>query len=109
MSNNECRRMKEGAPPHPSPLPQRGRGDRDARWRGAFGGPILNSMGTRLQVIRWALMVLAVLAPAVAQAQSTDQVLQRAPPVWLGYLVMFVLLVVVLAVSLMPSKRGHQD
>ncbi len=54
-------------------------------------------------------MVLAVLAPAVAQAQSTDQVLQRAPPVWLGYLVIFVLLVVVLAVSLMPSKRGHQD
>jgi heme exporter protein D len=35
--------------------------------------------------------------------------LTRSPPVWLGYLITVVLLAVVMAVSLMPSKRGHQD
>jgi hypothetical protein len=29
--------------------------------------------------------------------------------VWLGMFVMFVLAAVVVVVSLMPSKRGHQD
>jgi hypothetical protein len=49
--------------------------------------------------------------PAVALAQTAPPPpqLQKVPPVWLGYLVMALLLAVVLAVSLMPSKRSHQD
>jgi hypothetical protein len=33
----------------------------------------------------------------------------RLPSNWLGYLLMGVLLVVVIGVSLLPSKRSHQD
>ena len=35
--------------------------------------------------------------------------LKRSAPVWLGIAVAFVLTAVVMLVSLMPSKRGHQD
>ncbi len=58
----------------------------------------------------WAFSALALLAPAIALAQSGSEIdLRRGPPVWLGYLVMFVLMLLVVGVSLMPSKRGHQD
>jgi hypothetical protein len=50
----------------------------------------------------WPMITLAQTAPKSPQ-------LQKTPPVWLGYLVMALLLAVVLAVSLMPSKRSHQD
>ncbi|MHC4416473.1 MAG: hypothetical protein ACYS0G_14465 [Planctomycetota bacterium] len=57
------------------------------------------------------VMGLTILAPAVAAAQEAvpQPRLTRSPPVWLGYLITVVLLAVVMAVSLMPSKRGHQD
>jgi membrane associated rhomboid family serine protease len=55
----------------------------------------------------------AVLSPAVVfaqQASTPDQPsLRNAPQPWLGYLVIVVLLAIVMVVSLMPSKRGHQD
>jgi len=35
--------------------------------------------------------------------------LRRTHPAWLGSAVIFVLLVMVMLVSLMPSKRSHQD
>ena len=58
----------------------------------------------------WAFSALALLAPVVALAQSGKEIeLQRGPPVWLGYLIMFVLMLLVVGVSLMPAKRGHQD
>lgn len=55
--------------------------------------------------------LLAVLSPVVALAQQgpPQPVLHRAPAPWLGLLIIGVLLAIVLAVSLMPSKRGHQD
>lgn len=57
------------------------------------------------------LMALAFLTPAIVWAQTAAPAptLKRAPPVWLGYLLIAVLLVIVMAVSLMPSKRSHQD
>jgi FtsH-binding integral membrane protein len=58
------------------------------------------------------LTATAVLAPAVALAQSEappQPNLRTYAPVWLGYGIIVVLLVVVIVVSLMPSKRGHQD
>jgi FtsH-binding integral membrane protein len=58
------------------------------------------------------LMTAAVtLTPAIAAAQSAapPPALRRAPAVWVGLMIMAVLLAMVLAVSLMPSKRSHQD
>ncbi len=56
-------------------------------------------------------MVAAVLAPAVVWAQDAvpQPELRRAPATWLGYLFMVILIAAVMAVSLLPSKRGHQD
>ncbi len=53
----------------------------------------------------------AILAPAIAWAQEAvpQPRLTRSQPVWLGYLIIVVLLALVMLVSLMPSKRGHQD
>ena len=60
-----------------------------------------------------ALVIPALVAlwPAIAMAQTAapPPALRRAPPTWLGLLIMVVLLGLVLAVSLMPSKRSHQD
>lgn len=70
------------------------------------------------QLVGWlngqSLRGLALVAPfigtAVALAQSAPAPnARKVPPIWLGYLVIFVLLVIVLAISMMPSKRGHQD
>ncbi len=70
----------------------------------------LKRLATR--VCNTVLMAAAVGAPVVAWAQTEgvpQPTLNRGSPVWLGYLVMILLLAVVVAVSLMPSKRGHQD
>ena len=53
----------------------------------------------------WAFSALALLAPAVALAQSGAEIeLRRGPPVWLGYLVMFVLMLLVVAPA---ARRGR--
>ncbi len=57
-------------------------------------------------------MALALLAPAVTWAQDNvppSPTLSRTPKPWVGFVVIFLLLALVLGVSLMPSKRGHQD
>ena len=57
-------------------------------------------------------MGAAVLVPAITFAQEVgggEPDLRRAPAPWVGFIVMFLLLALVLGVSLMPSKRGHQD
>ena len=63
-------------------------------------------------VARATVTALALLAPAVAWAQDNvppPPTLSRTPKPWLGFAVMFLLVALVLGVSLMPSKRGHQD
>ncbi len=63
-------------------------------------------------VSRATVTALALLAPAVAWAQENvppPPTLSRTPKPWLGFVVMFLLVALVLGVSLMPSKRGHQD
>ena len=60
------------------------------------------------------VVVVLTLAPgavcaAAAVAPRMPNTLRRGVPAWLGYFVMFVLAVVVISISLMPSKRGHQD
>ena len=63
------------------------------------------------RILPAALGMLVAAWPTVAQAAAAPPPpgLRRSSPVWLGYAVMFLLALVVLAISLMPSKRGHQD
>ncbi len=68
--------------------------------------------GILVSSVRAVVIAAAILAPAAvvcAQGEVLAPHLRRGPPVWLGYLVMFGLLTAVMLVSLMPSKRGHQD
>ncbi len=53
----------------------------------------------------------AALAPtASAWGQAAPQPnVTNTPAPWVGFAIMFVLMAVVLAISLMPSKRSHQD
>ncbi len=83
------------------------------------GGPYPLTMRIRPLITRlgWrgsALLVtaLTLVAPAVAWAQTAAPPvpgLRRNPAQWIGYLVIFLFLALVLAVSIFPSKRGHQD
>jgi hypothetical protein len=52
---------------------------------------------------------LALAATALADEAAPQPSLMKAPAPWLGLLVMFVLVAMVVAVSLMPSRRSHQD
>ena len=59
------------------------------------------------------LSVAAVLLTA-APAFATGNVprtpsLQSPAPIWVGFLLMGLMIALTMAVSLMPSKRGHQD
>jgi len=100
------------------PNPERSPAD-PAELRGLWPPHILGAMVrlTRFtkRLIRPAmlgLVLLTLFAPTVAWAQDNappQPSLKTYPPVWIGYLVMAVLLGMVVAVSLLPSKRGHQD
>lgn len=63
-------------------------------------------------------LMCAVCAALTAAAQAFAQGNPNAPrqpniqntsPAWIGYAAMFLLVAAVLAVSLYPSKRSHQD
>lgn len=58
------------------------------------------------------LLVFSVVlvTPDVVWAQAAPAPnVRNSPKVWIGLMTILLLLVVVVAVSLMPSKRGHQD
>jgi hypothetical protein len=64
------------------------------------------------QLSTFAVAIAATLlasVAALAQTPAPQPNLRNAPPVWVGYLIMAVLLVIVLGISLFPSKRSHQD
>ncbi len=65
------------------------------------------------QRLRSTLVVAAILlTPGIVWAQNATPpapTLTRSQPAWLGFFIMFILVAAVLAVSLMPSKRSHQD
>ena len=57
-------------------------------------------------------MLAVVLLPGavtLAQEGPPQPSLTRGAAPWVGYAVMFLLVALVLGVSLLPSKRGHQD
>ena len=60
---------------------------------------------------RAVIVAITWVGPAVALAQDNPDPpnLSKTPAPWVGYVVMFLLLAAVVGVSLMPSKRGHQD
>ncbi len=63
-------------------------------------------------VTKTTVAAAAVVAPVVVLAQGSappQPILTRSAPAWIGFLFMVILLAIVLGVSLMPSKRGHQD
>jgi len=62
-----------------------------------------------LSIVLWSVATLAAPAAAFAQAAPESPSLKRHPPAWLGYAVMFILIIVVMSISLLPSKRSHQD
>ncbi len=68
--------------------------------------------GILVSSVRAVVIAAAILGPTAvvcAQGEVPAPHLHRFAQVWLGYLVMFGLLTAVMLVSLMPSKRGHQD
>ncbi len=76
---------------------------------------LLRSTGVHAAASRIAhvMLVLSVLAwPALALAQPSaapSAELQKEPKIWFGYLIIFVFFAAIIVVSLMPSKRSHQD
>ena len=77
--------------------------------------PMRTPLSTRVSGLALTLLVAVtpLLLPVLAMAQDDgappEPTLRRTAPLWLGYLVMFLLVAVVVVVSLIPSKRSHQD
>lgn len=60
-----------------------------------------------------AFSTLLVVAPATVLAQASaappEPRVSKVYPVFVGYLFMFLMIAVIVGISLMPSKRAHQD
>lgn len=72
---------------------------------------VMNRLKTTVQRSILQLFVLMiVLMPKLAWAQAAPTPhLRNYPKAWIGMILMMLLGVVVLGISLFPSKRGHQD
>ncbi|MEM7228329.1 MAG: hypothetical protein AAF432_05870 [Planctomycetota bacterium] len=59
----------------------------------------------------WLLMVTLtnLFSTAVAIAGPPNPNIRKNPPAWVGFAVMAILVGVVIFISLLPSKRSHQD
>jgi len=55
------------------------------------------------------LMAGTVLAQDAREGAPPSPTLQRGGGAWLSYLIIFVLVAMVVTISLLPSKRSHQD
>lgn len=64
---------------------------------------------SRLPMIAAILLAATATSAVVAQTAAPQPTLKNVPAAWVGYLLIAVLLIMVLGVSLMPSKRSHQD
>ena len=55
---------------------------------------------------------VAAQAPSAANAvlpPPTPGSNKDAPAAWVGMLLMFVIVAIIITISMMPSRRGHQD
>ena len=64
---------------------------------------------SRLPIIAAIFLAAFAALTATAQTAAPQPTLKNVPAPWVGYLLIAVLLIMVLGVSLMPSKRSHQD
>ena len=54
-------------------------------------------------------VAIAAEAPAGLPPPPNPNQNQNAPAVWVGMLLMFIIVAVIVSISMMPSRRGHQD
>ena len=57
----------------------------------------------------WCAVVPVLVLASPILASPPQPTLKRTMAPWLGYLVIVIMLAAVMGVSLIPSKRGHQD
>jgi len=79
----------------------------------------LRRLGARPVLAGLLALVAVLLVPAIAPGLGSiaeavptaprNPAIDQSPPKWLGLLVMAVLFVPIIFVSIMPSKRSHQD
>ncbi|MSR29464.1 MAG: hypothetical protein EXS03_07830 [Phycisphaerales bacterium] len=71
------------------------------------------AVGTRVHLVAITLVTMAlVAAPALGQDSPNaprQPAVRNFPSAWVGYTAMFFVVSLVVAVSLYPSKRGHQE
>ena len=63
----------------------------------------------RILVAAVGVTVTVLAHPAWAQTAAPQPTLRKFPAAWIGMAFMFVMLAIVVIISLMPSKRSHQD
>ncbi|MDG2292249.1 MAG: hypothetical protein P8L37_06290 [Phycisphaerales bacterium] len=73
----------------------------------------------RLRTIVSSLLLLgcSTAYAVAAQAPAANAVLppptpgsnRDAPAAWVGMLLMFIIVAIIITISMMPSRRGHQD
>ncbi|HIN09956.1 MAG TPA: hypothetical protein EYM64_05215 [Phycisphaerales bacterium] len=66
---------------------------------------------SRLPTLLFACVCLAYGSPLVLAATTAPPVpsLRKVPATWMGMGLMFIFFGIVIAISLISSKRGHQD
>ena len=63
----------------------------------------------RLHALIYTCLGSSFITTVVAATPPPEPSLRKSPAAWMGYGLMFVFFVIVVVVSLMSSKRGHQD
>jgi hypothetical protein len=72
---------------------------------------MLTVMNFMRRIAVWSVMAAAtaMASPLWAQTAAPQPTLRKAPAAWIGMGFMVLMLAIVIAISLMPSKRSHQD
>jgi hypothetical protein len=63
----------------------------------------------RLKTLLYMCLGSSFLTTVAAASPPPEPSLRKTPAAWVGYGLMFIFFVIVVGVSLMSSKRGHQD
>ena len=74
-----------------------------------FSNTGFRHLAKRMTLAAWTLFMMLVPVITLAETAAPSPVLKKAPPAWVGMAVMFILAALVISVSLLPAKRGHQD
>ncbi len=66
-------------------------------------------LSTRTMIYACLCSTLIAVAVSAASTIPPEPTLRKPPAAWIGFLLMFLFFGIVIAISLMSSKRGHQD